>query len=112
MLSVSATILIDACATKTNLPQSRPTLEIYHSASAEDISKTKSSRALGYREESSLHNYSRSEVNFLDIQFPVLPNPTIGLYVFPYIKNNAPIPGYVTKFQLYESDKYALPGEE
>ena len=42
-----------------------------------------------------------------------LSNPTLHMYVYPHLatKDQVPIPGYWTVFQLYEKNHYALPGE-
>lgn len=45
--------------------------------------------------------------------YPKLPNPELYLYVFPHAvgEAGAVIPGYYTRFPMYERDHYALPGE-
>ncbi|MCR6651423.1 MAG: hypothetical protein NVV73_07980 [Cellvibrionaceae bacterium] len=45
--------------------------------------------------------------------FPKLPNPELFMYVRPHAvgTSGAPIPAYMTRFQMYERDHYALPGE-
>ena len=45
--------------------------------------------------------------------FKKLPNPTIYVYVFQHLAEDArvPVPGYWTAFPLYERVEYALPGE-
>lgn len=58
-----------------------------------------------------LDGYVRTAQNELDIRFPLLPNPTIVLFIFPHVADEAPIPGYATTFKLYQKDHYALPGE-
>lgn len=65
-----------------------------------------------FLEEIDLKGYTREAHTELNIRFKRLPNPTLILYVFPHLtKENAPIPGYVTTFPMYEVDQYALPGE-
>lgn len=61
----------------------------------------------------SLHGYTREAHNEIDTIFPRLPNPTLVMYVFPHLsgKEQAPVPGYVTTFSMYERVEYALPGE-
>ena len=46
-------------------------------------------------------------------RFPKLPNPSVRMYVYPHLAgaNLAPIPGYYTEFNLYETNYYAMPGE-
>lgn len=58
-----------------------------------------------------LEAYTRDAANELDSVFSTLPNPTLVMYVFPHLTNNNPVPGYSTKFKMYENDPYALPGE-
>jgi len=45
--------------------------------------------------------------------FARLPNPDLILYVYPHLagEEGTPVPGYVTRFPLYERVEYALPGE-
>jgi len=42
-----------------------------------------------------------------------LPNPTLRMYVFAHFvgEEQIPIPGYATKFNLYQKPPYALEGE-
>ena len=46
-------------------------------------------------------------------EFARLPNPDLILYVYPHLagEEGTPVPGYVTRFPLYERVEYALPGE-
>lgn len=48
-----------------------------------------------------------------DNLFQKLPNPIIYMLVKPHPAGNsgAPIPGYITKFYMYERDHFAQPGE-
>lgn len=45
--------------------------------------------------------------------YPTLPNPELFMYVFPHPvgESGAPIPGYYTRFTMYEKNHYTLPGE-
>ncbi|MCG9576703.1 hypothetical protein L1D14_10680 [Vibrio tubiashii] len=64
-------------------------------------------------------DYERSEVdvytlhNSPRVNFQMLDNPTIYMYVPPKLsqRDRVPIPGYFTEFKLMERDEYALPGE-
>lgn len=57
-------------------------------------------------------HYTRNAVNELDMLFPQIPNPTLVMYVYPYIaRSGVPVPGYSTAFPLFEQPHYALPGE-
>ncbi len=49
----------------------------------------------------------------LQALYPKLPNPDLYMYVRPHAvgQTGAPVPGYMTRFGLYERDQYALPGE-
>ena len=56
--------------------------------------------------------YVRTSQNELENNFPMLPNPTLNMFIYPHLVNNShPIPGYTTNFKLYKADQYALPGE-
>jgi hypothetical protein len=59
-----------------------------------------------------LEGYTRTAASELNVLFPLLPNPTLIMYVYPHLaEERAGVPGYVTQFRLYERDEYALPGE-
>jgi conjugative transfer region lipoprotein (TIGR03751 family) len=59
-----------------------------------------------------LEGYTRSALSELNVLFPLLPNPTLVMYVYPHLaEERAGVPGYVTQFRLYARDEYALPGE-
>lgn len=59
-----------------------------------------------------LKDYTRTAITELNVLFPLLPNPTLVMYVYPHLaEERAGVPGYVTQFRLYERDEYALPGE-
>lgn len=59
--------------------------------------------------------YTSTEQNQIDSQFPMLPNPSVVMYVYPHeagMGNNlTPVPGYSTVFPLYQHVYYAMPGE-
>ncbi|WP_243830814.1 TIGR03751 family conjugal transfer lipoprotein [Thiosulfatimonas sediminis] len=56
--------------------------------------------------------YTRDVMSETDMLFPMLPNPSLVMYVYPHISHSGvPVPGYATSFKLYETDHYALPGE-
>lgn len=56
--------------------------------------------------------WSRSAQQNLDADFQRLPNPELTGYVFPHFtRQGTPVPGYMTRFPLYEKNAYALPGE-
>ena len=58
-------------------------------------------------------DYVRSSVNEVEVLFPRLPNPDIGIFIYPHLatKNDVPVPGYATVIPLYERVQYAMPGE-
>ncbi|MFC5079629.1 hypothetical protein VTH8203_00850 [Vibrio thalassae] len=45
--------------------------------------------------------------------FKRLPNPTLYIYFAPSLSKDGrlPIPAWMTEFQMYDKDEYALPGE-
>jgi len=56
--------------------------------------------------------YTYQASNRLDATFAYLPNPTLTMYVFQHLTpQGAPVPGYPTRFKMYEKDHFALPGE-
>lgn len=57
-------------------------------------------------------DWSRSARQNLDTDFQRIPNPELTGYVFPHLtRQGYPVPGYMTRFPLYEQNAYALPGE-
>lgn len=56
--------------------------------------------------------YTRNVLNETSMLFPLLPNPSLVMYVYPHMaQSGVPVPGYATAFKLYETEQYALPGE-
>ncbi len=60
-----------------------------------------------------LSDYVRTEKNHLATKFKRLPNPTLYMFVNAHLSTSAqvPIPAYLTEFQMWDRDHYALPGE-
>ncbi|MEQ9590924.1 MAG: TIGR03751 family conjugal transfer lipoprotein [Parvibaculaceae bacterium] len=58
-------------------------------------------------------DYNRTAENEVRNLFPRLPNPDIGIYIYPHLatEQEVPIPGYATVIPLYQKVQYALPGE-
>ncbi len=60
-------------------------------------------------------DYTQTQENQINNLFPMLPNPTIVLYVYPHLagtgNDQVPVPGYSTVFPLYTQFNYAMPGE-
>ncbi len=98
----------------------------------DEIYRDHMTRAKGQKEDPQWRGSLRSEANMLgddlqqgvpardvheatelDEQFPTLPNPTLFMYVYPHLSSSegVPVPGYTTKFKMYERDQYAMPGE-
>ncbi len=57
--------------------------------------------------------YTRDADNEIANLFPLLPNPTLVMYVYPHLASQGgyPVPGYSTAFKMYAVDRFALPGE-
>ncbi|MDF9399125.1 hypothetical protein [Vibrio sp. 1180_3] len=62
--------------------------------------------------ELSLDAYQQNRLNERPT-FRKLPNPTIYIYFAPTLSKDGrmPIPAWMTEFQMYDKDEYALPGE-
>jgi len=60
-----------------------------------------------------LVGYTRDASNELDNTFRLLPNPVLVMYVYPHLSGveGTPVPGYTTKFSMYDKPEFALPGE-
>lgn len=65
------------------------------------------------RRDTQLYGPLRVAASALDYTFPRLPNPTLVMTIYPHLAgpSGAPVPGYVTRFSLYEQTEYAQPGE-
>lgn len=120
-LALTSCLVLGACASTKDdvIPTDGPTmLEIYEDhhrrMRGDDVVGARSALGApvsdGARD---LHGYTRDAHNELDVVFPRLPNPTLMLYVFPHLAgpDGTPVPGYATRFSMYEREHYALPGE-
>lgn len=86
-------------------------LQIYkdHMASTED--QPKMFRQLR-NDRRDLMGYTRTAANETSLEFPLLPNPELSVYIFPHMSRKGhPIPGYSTTFMMYKKDEFAMPGE-
>lgn len=56
---------------------------------------------------------SSIRANAVSTEFHKLPNPELKMYVYPHLagKEQLPIPGYITVFNSYTQDHYALTNE-
>lgn len=70
-------------------------------------------RTSGGDGDADLHGTLRVAATELDHTFPRLANPTLVMYVYPHLAgpSGAPVPGYATRFTLYDRVEYAVPGE-
>lgn len=120
---------LTACATtgakNSILPKDlKPMSEIYrehfgHGKAAPGQAPTngpslrKRTLADGAESDAELHGTLRDAVAELDHTFPRLANPTLVMYVYPHLAgpSGAPVPGYATRFTLYDRVEYAVPGE-
>jgi len=122
--------LLASCATagKNALPQSgdMTMAEIYkqetglsldnsqiNAASATDKELAKARNIVLTLEQPIYTGYTAAGINSVKNLFKPLPNPEIGLYVFPhlvFLKDEAqPVPGYTTAFFLYQQNHFAIP---
>ena len=120
LISISGLVAGCANSKDTVLPQAGPTMkQIYdaHFASMNASSLEHARAAAGGRpldvDSGALSAYTRESATELDLHFPRLPNPTLVMYVYPHLAGPAhvPIPGYATRFAMYETTEFALPGE-
>lgn len=120
LISISGLVAGCANTKDTVLPQEGPTMkQIYdaHFASMNAGSLDHARTEAGGRpldlDPSALSAYTRESTTELDLHFPRLPNPTLVMYVYPHLAGPAhvPIPSYATRFPMYETTEFALPGE-
>ena len=119
-LSINAALV--GCASgpeKSILPESERSMSaVFHSAVASGSdTKLYDERSVLRRSltesDVDLAHYTRTEDNALANEFPLLPNPELRTYVAPHLstRDGVPVPGYVTRWPMYERQHYALPGE-
>lgn len=105
---ITLTILfLQGCSTTLNESQNdqKSVVDLYQ-ADTDKQTKTQY-KALGVSSA-----YVRDSQNELENRFPMLPNPTLNMFIYPHLINDShPVPGYTTNFKLYEVDQYALPSE-
>lgn len=115
-------LALGGCAStkESVLPQDGPSMKAIYDAHFEGMGADDPyvlRRELGTRplgdDDVDLAGYSRTAHTELETIFPMLPNPTLVMYVFPHLAGSerVPVPGYATTFTLYERVEYALPGE-
>ena len=121
-LCASISVLAGGCASTKDsiLPQDGPTMmEIHeqHQMGAEHRSDR--AREALHRprpvqpDTADLAGYTRDAADEIETRFARLPNPTLVMFIFPHLAgaDAVPVPGYATRFPLYERTHYALPGE-
>ena len=115
-------LALGGCAStkESVLPQDGPSMKAIYDTHFEGMGADDPyvlRRELGTRplgdDDVDLAGYSRTAHTELETIFPMLPNPTLVMYVFPHLAGSerVPVPGYATTFTLYERVEYALPGE-
>jgi len=125
-ISFIALLSLNACSTVSGnvVPKSGPKMEkVYDSMQTEESSDEdgSSTRFLDKNLNDIQIGIARqipkpSEYNFKKYQksglkdFKKLPNPEITLYVYPHFagQEQMPVPGYFTRFNVYERDYYSL----
>ena len=122
----SCLFLLTSCVTpgKDMMPtDTGPTMtDIYHKQtgsnavdSSHDLSLTAASlNAPAQLSDASIvtnSEYTMNAEGHVNQLFKLLPNPTIGVYIFPHMTQlhhtDVPVPGYTTAFFLYEKNHYA-----
>lgn len=118
----TALVLIASCSSiDTLVDESSPTMEqIYQSTTRSPANDLVQQHRTQRHEQASIASNPYSfDPHFLsakthtDNLFQKLPNPIIYMYVKPHPvgESGSPVPGYITKFYLYERDHFAQPGE-
>lgn len=119
MLICIATSLAGCAGKESILPQDGPTMmDIYerHAGGASQSPLYEARSALRRPQttaEEDVSPFVRDQVRETQLQFRRLPNPDLAIFTFPHLatQDQAPVPGYMTLFPLYEQVHYALPGE-
>ena len=117
MLIIILTSLLSSCASHI-LPENGPTMEQTYDGMR--VSDRRSNLAaneipISLKKEDGFRNLAANDlpINTLDHQFHKLRNPELKVYVYPHLagKDEVPIPGYFTAFNVYTQDHYGLPSE-
>jgi conjugative transfer region lipoprotein (TIGR03751 family) len=59
-----------------------------------------------------LRGYTRDAAVELNTLFPVVPNPTLIMFIYPHVTDaGREVPGYSSRLKMYQGEHYALPGE-
>lgn len=116
--AVLISLLLAACATSKQaiLPQGLPSMqEVYERHFDNRRLRNDPGESLREQATDSQHAAAVPAAVQTSAQqvFTRLPNPDLVLYVYPHLagEEGVPVPGYATRFPLYERVEYALPGE-
>lgn len=113
-------LTLTGCGGKeTILPQDGPTmLDLYQRrAGTQNAVPLREARAMLRRplndDTLEVNAFARDAIASLEMRFKRLPNPDLVMFTFPHLTtlDQAPIPGYMTVFPMYERTHYAMPGE-
>ena len=59
-----------------------------------------------------LRGYTRDAAVELNTLFPIIPNPTLIMFIYPHVTDaGREVPGYSSRLKMYKNENYALPGE-
>lgn len=59
-----------------------------------------------------LRGYTRDAAVELNALFPIVPNPTLIMFIYPHVTDaGREVPGYSSRLKMYQHEHYALPGE-
>jgi len=104
------TLTLTACVTNKDdlIPIPDTSLEdIYIEAGEEDVSVNRNAHSIYVEVD------KPKTAHPLDKEFKEISNPTLYMYVAPhYTSGGVPIPGYTTKFKMYDRTNYAAEGEK
>ena len=115
MALISATLLLNLAGCTHLISSRMPSGSISMTQIYDEEINGNSDRSV-VSEKNSLEQFrAQNQENFVDASFPRLANPDIAMYVYPHLAGNENnqilIPGYWTRFPLYNEVHYALPGE-
>ena len=119
LLSLTNIFLISCTYTSTGkpvLPQDGPTMANIYREHMQNMDSGREARPdfnVVVDRDTMYSTYADDARQELDQLFPVLPNPTLVIYVHPHLAGEdlAPVPGYYTSIPLTDRTHYALPGE-
>ena len=113
MLSVTL-ISLTACSSVIGnvVPKTGPSMEQVYDSMSKQNNATDSIADNESDAKTALQDFREEKIrkNTLSREFRKLPNPELQMYIYPHLagRDQIPVPGYTTVFNVYERDHYEI----